>query len=71
MDALKLAAVMKEKSVSISELADKANVEKSTISRILSGQVTSCTVDTAGKIINALSLDMPTANSIFFEDRVA
>lgn len=68
MNAVKLAEAMKERDISITELSDKAKIEKSTISRILSGQISSCTVDTAGKIISALELDPVTARQIFFED---
>lgn len=68
MNAVKLAEAMRERDISITELSDKAKIEKSTISRILSGQISSCTVDTAGKIISVLELDPITAKQIFFED---
>ena len=62
-----LRAEMNKRNMNASELAELANVEKSTISRILSGE-TACTVATAGKIAQAMRLSNKATIQIFFED---
>lgn len=55
---------IKKKGYSISELALKSNVDKSTISRLLDGR--GCSVSTAQKIVKALGCSSKKAGLIFF-----
>lgn len=62
--------VMEKKNMSITTLAETAKINKSTLSRILSGE-NECNVSTAGKIAAALNLSNKTAYLIFFAEQVA
>lgn len=61
-----LESKMKEKELSINELSRLSDVDKSVISRILSGKTNSCTLITANKLSKALKLSNKETISIFF-----
>lgn len=61
---------MDKRNMTATDLARIADVDKSTISRILSGEAI-CTVATAAKISNAMKLSNRATMSIFFEKQVA
>lgn len=61
-----LSEEMSKKGWTISELAAKSNVDKSTISRLLDGRC--CSVSTAQKIVKALGITSKKAGFIFFGD---
>lgn len=61
-----LESKMKEKELSINELSRLSDVDKSVISRILSGETNSCTLITANKLSKALKLSNKETISIFF-----
>jgi len=61
---------MEKRNMTAADLARIAEVDKSTISRILSGDAI-CTVATAAKISNAMRLSNRATMSIFFEKQVA
>ena len=66
MNSAMLKEEMDKRSLSAADLARAANIDKSTISRILSGEAI-CTVATAAKISNAMCLSNKAIMSIFFE----
>lgn len=55
---------MEKKGFSITDLANKSCVDKSTISRLLDGR--SCSVSTAQKLVKALGISSRKAGLIFF-----
>ena len=61
-----LKSEMEKKNITISTLADMAKINKSTLSRMLSGE-TECNVATASKIASALKLSNKAAYQIFFD----
>lgn len=56
---------MERRKLTVTELSEMARINKSTLSRVLSGE-TDCTVSTAGKIANALKLSNKKTYQIFF-----
>lgn len=58
---------MKKNRYTITDLANKSGVDKSTISRLLDGR--SCSVSTAQKIVVALNITPQKAGLIFFGDK--
>ena len=60
---------MTKKGWTISDLAAKSSVDKSTISRLLDGRC--CSVSTAQKLVKALGISSRKAGVIFFGDLVA
>lgn len=67
MNRTLLKEVMEKKNVTITTLSETARINKSTLSRILSGE-TECNVSTASKIASALKLSNKTAFQIFFAE---
>lgn len=61
---------LSKRELSIEEVAKMAEVDKTTIYRIINGE-SKCTVSTAAKIVNALKLKPSVATNIFFENDVA
>lgn len=57
---------MKKRNLSMAELASLANVDRTTIWRILEGNQ-NCTVAVAAKITNGMKLKPKLATKIFFE----
>lgn len=66
MNVAMLNEEMTKKGWSISELAAKSSVDKSTISRLLDGR--SCSVSTAQKLVKALGISSKKAGIIFLGD---
>lgn len=58
------------RSLSISELSKISNVDKSTISRLLSEE-RKCSISTAQALVNALDISSEKAGAIFFGNKVA
>ena len=61
---------MAKRNCNITKLSELSNIDKSTISRFLSGNQT-CTVETAQNISEALHLSSTKAGLIFFGKEVA
>lgn len=62
-----LKSEMEKRKVNVTTLSELAKINKSTLSRMLSGE-TECNVATAGKIATALKLSNKVAFQIFFEN---
>lgn len=62
-----LKSEMDKRKLSSSDLADMTGVHRTTIWRILNGEV-ACSTEIAAKIVNSMKLSPKTATAIFFED---
>lgn len=71
LDIQLLKREMEDKNINISKLSELSGVDKSVISRLVSGESKTCTVDTAQRISEALKLSYTKRGLIFFANRVA
>lgn len=62
---------MNDKNYNISRLSKESKIDKSVLSRIISGESKTCTVETAQNISEALDLSSKKRVSIFFAKEVA
>ena len=67
----KLKGKIIEKGLSISELAEKININRATLYRKLRGNGENISIKEANLIVKELGLTVEEANSIFFENHVA
>lgn len=65
VDVEMLKAEMDKQNMTISDLAEASDVDKSTISRLLNEQRT-CSVNTAQALVQALNISSVKAGKIFF-----
>lgn len=65
VDELKLA--LQKRNISVEQLADILNIDKSSVYRKFNRRNKSFTVEEASKIVQALHLSKKDANSIFFD----
>ena len=62
---------MSDKNFNISRLSKESKIDKSVLSRIISGESKTCTVETAQNISEALDLSSRKRMSIFFAKQIA